>query len=40
MNSCSASIGAARGIAAFDTLLGITARTAPAPYYVLIRKAA
>jgi hypothetical protein len=26
--------------AAFDTLLGIGARTAPAPYRVLIRKAA
>jgi hypothetical protein len=26
--------------AAFDTLLGISARTAPAPYEVLIRKAA
>jgi hypothetical protein len=26
--------------AAFDTLLGIAARTAPAPYHVLIRKAA
>jgi hypothetical protein len=26
--------------AAFDTLLSIGARTAPVPYYVLIRKAA
>jgi hypothetical protein len=26
--------------AAFDTLLGIGTRTAPAPYHVLIRKAA
>ena len=26
--------------ATFDTLLGIGARTAPAPYHVLIRKAA
>jgi hypothetical protein len=26
--------------AAFDTLIGIGARTVPAPYYVLIRKAA